>query len=68
MSEQPGASFIDLPRELFPVKLTAIDLKGREVWTETVAEPWTAVYIPYLAGQFGQVRMRVEYGDGSVEE
>jgi hypothetical protein len=59
-------SFHDLPAHLYPVTMIAHDAGGREVWRETVTEP-AAVYVPPLAQTFGEVTIRVEFGDGTVE-
>lgn len=60
-------SFHDLPAELFPLTLRAFNQAGEEVWAETVTGPG-ALYIPPLADEHGPVRIRIEYGDGTVVE
>jgi hypothetical protein len=59
------SSFHDLPADLFPVTMIAFDSGGREVWRETAEGPG-ALYVPPLAQTFGQVSIRVEFGDGTV--
>ena len=60
-------AFHDLPAEAFPVTMVAYDAGGSEVWREVVSEPG-AVEIPPLAQTFGEVSIRIEFGDGTVEE
>jgi hypothetical protein len=63
-----SAPFFDLPAESFPITLRAFrESDGEEVWTAVVEEP-AALYVPPLALQHGKVRIRVEYGDGSVAD
>lgn len=60
------SSFIDLPGEQFPLTIRAFRRRdGREVWSAEVAEPG-ATYVPPLIIEHGPVRIRVEFGDGSI--
>lgn len=59
--------FFDLDPDQFPVTLRAFrESDGKEVWTAVIEQP-AALYVPPLALQHGPVRVRVEFGDGSVE-
>jgi hypothetical protein len=63
-----SAPFFDLGAESFPITLRAFrESDGKEVWTAVVEEP-AALYVPPLALQHGKVRIRVEYGDGSIAD
>jgi hypothetical protein len=63
-----SAPFFDLDADAFPVTLRAFrESDGREVWSAVIEEP-AAFYVPPLALQHGKVRIRVEYGDGSVAD
>lgn len=61
-------AFHDLPPEAFPFTMIALTVgSGTEVWRAEVSEP-AAVYVPPLADTHGPVRIRIEWGDGSVTE
>lgn len=56
-------AFADLPAHAFPVHITAF--RGDDVVWDTTIEPYVATPIPAL-GEIGDVRIRVEYGNGQV--
>lgn len=65
----PPTAFHDLPAELFPFTMRFLRCAdGEEVHAIRVEAPYVAVHIPPLAHEFGRVRVRIEFADGSVEE
>jgi hypothetical protein len=63
-----STAFHDLPPEAYPFTMIALTVAGdREVWRAEVDGP-CAIYVPPLAEKFGEVRIRIEWGDGTVSE
>jgi hypothetical protein len=65
----------DFPRGKFPITLRIFSGKdGSEIWMTTVPAPTDARYrlavsIPHYAGtEHHPVRVRMEYGDGTIED
>lgn len=60
-------SFHDLPPEAFPLIIRAFSRStGDEVWTSGEIAQAGAYFVPPLIETFGPVRIRIEFGDGSV--
>lgn len=57
-------AFGDLPREAFPVRITAFDPDGAVVWERTI-EPYVAVDIPAPPEHLrGKISLLIERADG----
>lgn len=62
----PQTAFYDFPAEMYPITVIAL-ADEREVWRAVIDEPG-ALAVPPLAKTFGRVKIRIEWGDGTVTE